>query len=150
MNGPEKKVFILAVLLLGLGVLVKLSPWDPLPRIETFSYEEESREVFREQNALTWHASKISDSTATESAEAPEKKKPKKAKKAKPAVHFPLAINRATVDELCANQRRWSETRRKNHRISRCARRLPRSRRFEKSVRNWQEKGGKYSLLCYF
>ena len=102
MNGPEKKVFILAVLLLGLGVLVKLSPWDPLPRIETFSYEEESREVFREQNALTWHASKISDSTATESAEAPEKKKPKKAKKAKPAVHFPLAINRATVDELCA------------------------------------------------
>ncbi len=83
MNAPEKKVFILAVLLFALGLLVKYSPWDPVPQIETFSYAEEAREVVsKELNRPS--------------------KRPVLPPKAKPQVRFPLAINRASVSDLCA------------------------------------------------
>ncbi len=92
MNGPEKKVFILAICLFALGLAVRLSPWDPVPQIEEFSYAEESRETtFVRQ-----------PDKALPKVELPAKSKGKRSRKAKPAVRFPIAINRATVGELCA------------------------------------------------
>ncbi len=92
MNGPEKKVFILAVCLFALGLAVRFSPWDPVPQIEEFSYAEESREA-------TGH---LQPDKAFPKAEQPAKPKAKRSRKAKPAVRFPIAINRATTGELCA------------------------------------------------
>ncbi len=92
MNGPEKKVFILAVCLFALGLAVRFSPWDPVPQIEEFSYAEESREA-------TGH---LQPDKAFPKAEQPAKPKAKRSRKAKLAVRFPIAINRATAGELCA------------------------------------------------
>lgn len=92
MNGPEKKVFILAICLFALGLAVRFSPWDPVPQIEEFSYAEESRETTFERQP----------DKALPKAESPAKSKGKRSRKAKPAVRFPIAINRATVGELCA------------------------------------------------
>ena len=86
MNAPEKKVFILAVLLFALGLLVKFSPWDPVPQIETFSYAEQVREEIQKP--------KIPE-------EIPQKRTVLKPK-AKPQVRFPLSINQASVSDLCA------------------------------------------------
>ncbi len=92
MNGPEKKVFILALCLFALGLIVRFSPWDPVPQIEEFSYAEESREA-------------TSDGLPEQSlrkAEQAAKPKKERSQKVKSAVRFPIAINRATVGELCA------------------------------------------------
>jgi len=82
MNAPEKKVFILALFLFALGILVKFSPWDPLPHIETFSYAAEVREEAPKERLLP-------------------KKKETSPSKAKPREHFPVSINRANASELC-------------------------------------------------
>ncbi len=91
MNGPEKKVFILAVCLFALGLAVRFSPWDPVPQIEEFSYAESREATFDNPSAKVFPK-----------AESPAKAKGKRSRKTKPAVHFPIAINRATVGELCA------------------------------------------------
>lgn len=82
MNAPEKKVFTLALLLFALGLLVKFSPWDPVPQIETFSYAEQAREESPKERPRL-------------------KKTETLPSKAKPREHFPLSINRASVSELC-------------------------------------------------
>ena len=91
MNGPEKKVFILALCLFALGLVVRFSPWDPVPQIEEFSYGEESREPSVDRSFQTAKSSVKSS-----------KPKREKSPKAKHTVRFPIAINRATVGELCA------------------------------------------------
>ncbi len=63
-----------------------------MPQIEEFSYAEESRETTFDRQP----------DKALPKAELPTKSKGKRSRKAKPAVHFPIAINRATVRELCA------------------------------------------------
>lgn len=94
MNGPEKKVFILAVLMFLLGLAVKISPWDPVPQIESFSFAE---------SATEWKSENPPQAKA--SADKGSAKKPKRkaqAKAKRPAVHFPVSINRASAAELSA------------------------------------------------
>ena len=97
MNGPEKRVFILAVLLFVLGMVVKFSPWDPVPQIENFSYAEESfaKETFSEQKSQ-------GEQVFVAELSASKPVSHKTSKKTKPAVHFPVHINKATANELCA------------------------------------------------
>ncbi len=94
MNGPEKKVFRLALALFALGCVVTFSPWDPVPQIETFSYAE--GEPWNGSNILADTLGILQKSTDS------LHKRTKSLKKAKPAVHFPISINRATAAELCA------------------------------------------------
>lgn len=96
MNGPEKKVFILALLLFFLGVLVKISPWNPLPQIETFPYSERDSDVGTENFAA------VGKPPAGEESPDIRIKRERPRKKAKAVVHFPLSINRASAEELCA------------------------------------------------
>ncbi len=96
MNGPEKKVFILALLLFFLGVLVKISPWDPVPQIETFPYSERAFDIGSENFTAEGKPS------VGEAASAVREKRERHRKKAKAVVHFPLSINRASAEELCA------------------------------------------------
>lgn len=93
MNGPEKKVFILALCLFAIGLVVRFSPWDPVPQIEEFSYGEESREATIDR---------LPEKPAFQKTEQARTPKRERSQKAKPAVRFPIAINRATVGELCA------------------------------------------------
>lgn len=94
MNGPEKKVFILALALFALGCVVTLSPWDPVPQIETFAYAE----------GEPWNGTKsLADTLGVQLTSADSlHKRAKSRKKVKPSVHFPISINRATAGELCA------------------------------------------------
>lgn len=101
MNAPEKKVFILALFLFALGILVKVSPWDPVPQIETFSYAEQPREALKNEHNPNGFV-QIELSGLKESAKTGNISR--NSKKTKPAVHFPIAINRATAEELCAIQ----------------------------------------------
>ena len=91
MNAPEKKVLLLALFLFGMGWVVHFSPWNPVPAIETFPY------VPGEVSAAESAPAVVSDFTA-----APHARKARKVKSAKPSVHFPVAINRASAEELCA------------------------------------------------
>jgi len=86
MNAPEKKVLFLALFLLGTGWLVRLSPWNPIPSIESFSYSEEVR---------------VAESSPQNDVKKVEGPKVLKAKKASKKVQFPIAINRASSEELC-------------------------------------------------
>lgn len=96
MNGPEKKVFILALFLFGLGALVRFSPWDPVPQIETFPYAEESPAAFGRQGAEPGALS-VADPSRSKA-----KHRRTHAGKPKIQVHFPISVNRATAEELCA------------------------------------------------
>ena len=91
MNAPEKKVLLLALFLFGMGWVVHFSPWNPLPAIETFPYV--AGEIPSGESAVV---------AAPDFAEAPHARKARKVKSAKPSVHFPLAINNASAEELCA------------------------------------------------
>lgn len=87
MNAPEKKVLFLALFLLGTGWLVRLSPWNPIPSIESFSYSEEAPVV------ESWPQNDVKEG------DSPRVLKTKKTSK---KVQFPIAINRASSEELCA------------------------------------------------
>ena len=95
MNGAEKKVFILAIFLLGLGALVRYSPWDPVPHIESFEYAENDSNGIGEQEMKTFASSDSEKGAARD-------KKPKGKRAKKPVVHFPISINKASAEELCA------------------------------------------------
>lgn len=97
MNGPEKKVVILALLLFLLGALVKFSPWDPVPQIEEFSYAEAVRE-----NLSAGGPSEISAPAERKTVPKTAAVKKPKSKKSKASVRFPVSINRASAAELCA------------------------------------------------
>jgi competence protein ComEA len=93
MNASEKKVLFLALFLLGTGWLVRFSPWNPVPSIESFSYEMDSPavEMQKDSGAVLEPVSK--------GGPYPEKFHLKKKVK---KVHFPIAINRASAEDLCA------------------------------------------------
>lgn len=95
MNGPEKKVFILALCLFALGFLVKVSPWDPVPRIEEFSYAENVRGAWNDSSRAEPNLSAAKSASVRNSHS-------RASRKPKIAVRFPLSVNRATVEELCA------------------------------------------------
>lgn len=95
MNGPEKKVFILALCLFALGLVVKFSPWDPVPQIEEFSYAENVRGAWSDSSTAEPNLSPAKSASV-------RKSKRGASRKPKIAVRFPIAVNRATVEELCA------------------------------------------------
>jgi competence protein ComEA len=109
MNAAEKKVVRIAIFLFAVGTLVRFAPWG-LPAIENVDIAD------RQKHAQTGKVSGVAQSRleygeqvpagalaiAGDAPESGEKKAPKRAKKKKAVVHFPLRINAATADELCA------------------------------------------------
>lgn len=94
MNAPEKKVFILAVLMFALGIAVKISPWDPVPQIETFSFAE---------STVEWKSDNPPQAKLrADKSEAKKTKRKAQTKSKRPAVRFPISINRASAAELAA------------------------------------------------
>ncbi|MCK9182667.1 MAG: helix-hairpin-helix domain-containing protein [Fibrobacteraceae bacterium] len=94
MNAPEKKVLVLALMLFALGLLVHFSPWDPVPQMGTFVYTEIPPAVLDANSFAESPKEKI---------DVHEKKTISAVhKKAKLQVSFPLSINRASAEELCA------------------------------------------------
>lgn len=105
MNGPEKNVLRLALMLLVVGVTIRFLPWG-LPSIETFQVGDDlivstegtiaapsgAKESLAAKEEIS---DKITDLGAGEKARNPSKKKAKK-------VQLPISINSASVEDLCA------------------------------------------------
>ena len=83
MNKPEKKALLLFLFLFGIGFLIRLLPIEPVPAIEEFSVEEKvslKKVELEPQKSIS---------------------SPKKSKK-RTEVKFPISINKASIEELCA------------------------------------------------
>lgn len=105
MNSAERKVLHVALALFLVGILVRFLPWG-LPSIDYVDIGDRPRRVESPpaQSKLEYVARDTSgaveiDADVTESLHKKEAKKPRK-KKA--VVRFPLHINTATAEELCA------------------------------------------------
>lgn len=105
MNSAERKVLHVALALFLVGILVRFLPWG-LPSIDYVDIGDRPRRVESPpaQSKLEYVARDTSgtveiDADVTESLHKKETKKPRK-KKA--VVRFPLHINTATAEELCA------------------------------------------------
>lgn len=105
MNSAERKVLHVALALFLVGILVRFLPWG-LPSIDYVDIGDRPRRVESPpaQSKLEYVARDTSgaveiDADVTESLRKKEGKKPRK-KKA--VVRFPLHINTATAEELCA------------------------------------------------
>ncbi len=109
MNAAEKKVVRIAIFLFAVGTLVRFAPWG-LPAIENVDiadrqkYAQTSKASGVAQSKLEYAGESAPDMPAVaESAGDPQAKSPpKRGKKKKAVVRFPLRINDATADELCA------------------------------------------------
>lgn len=100
MNKAEKRVLALVLFLFSVGFLVRYSPWD-LPEIGSVPVEFQE---FQEETPLV-STSLTSKPIFEEKSEEPSKKtekKKKKRKKGKPKVQFPIPINTASAETLCA------------------------------------------------
>lgn len=104
MNASEKKIFYLAVTLFVIGLALRFLPWG-LPSIESFEVGENvvvplnlmpssSNSEYLDTASISVAKS---DTSARESGAKTPKSSPKKKK-----VEFPLHINAANADELCA------------------------------------------------
>jgi competence ComEA-like helix-hairpin-helix protein len=91
MNKPEKKALLLFLFLFGIGFLIRLLPIEPVPAIEEFSVEEKV--------SLQKMDPELEKKVELE----PQKSisSPKKSKK-RTEVKFPISINKASIEELCA------------------------------------------------
>lgn len=105
MNSAERKVLHVALALFLVGILVRFLPWG-LPSIDYVDIGDRPRRVESPpaQSKLEYVARDTSgaveiDADVTKSLHKKEAKKPRK-KKA--VVRFPLHINTATAEELCA------------------------------------------------
>ena len=105
MNTAEKKVVRIAIFLFAVGMLVRFLPWG-LPAIETVDIGDRPRKAEAplvqskvEYPAMGSTATLEIGGIVTENLQTSKEKKPRK-KKA--IVRFPLHINTATADELCA------------------------------------------------
>lgn len=109
MNAAEKKVVRIAMFLFAVGTLVRFAPWG-LPAIENVDiadfqkHAHANRILNAPQSRLEYAGETSPDKPAVaESADDPQAKSPpKRGKKKKAVVRFPLRINDATADELCA------------------------------------------------
>lgn len=103
MNKAEKKILTISTILFFIGVFVRFIPWE-LPTIdqlpEQSNLEYTSAPVFSTES-VSLKAQKIKDENQALKIEKKEKKAKKTQKKAK-KVKFPIHINSATKDELCA------------------------------------------------
>jgi len=93
MNKSEKKALLLFLVLFGIGFLIRLLPIEPVPAIEEFSVEEK-------ESLLEGEVKDVKESVV-------ENKKvsfPVKKTKKKAEIKFPISINKATLEELCAKK----------------------------------------------
>ena len=105
MNTAEKKVLHIAIFLFAVGILVRILPWG-LPAIDSVDIGDRPRHDFSPPPPSKLEYTAGTPVVAVAGAEAREPKPresgPKKTRKKKAVVHFPLHINAATADELCA------------------------------------------------
>ena len=105
MNTAEKKVLRIAIFLFAVGILVRVLPWG-LPAIDSVDIGDRPRAVISPPSSskLEYAAeTPVAEGGEVKSPEHPPRKEgPKKTRKKKAVVHFPLRINAATADELCA------------------------------------------------
>ena len=109
MNAAEKKVLRIAVFLFVVGMLVRFVPWG-LPAIDTVDIGDRQKNAQMSTNAGEAQSkleyggdARPGEGAVAETADGDTPKQPpKRAKKKKAVVHFPLHINAATADELCA------------------------------------------------
>ena len=105
MNSAEKKVIHIALALFVVGILVRVLPWG-LPSIDFVDIGDrlQRSEAVQVQSKLEYgDVIMAPDSLFTDKVS--EKRGPdraKKPRKKKQIVHFPLKINSASADELCA------------------------------------------------
>ena len=105
MNSAERKVLHVALALFLVGILVRFLPWG-LPSVDYVDIGERPRKVetlpLQSKVEYTDESSAVSletDKNVSKSLQGTREKQPRK-KKA--VVRFPLRINTATADELCA------------------------------------------------
>ena len=99
MNTAEKRVLMLVLSLFCVGSLVRFSPWD-LPEIGSVPVEfreSPEQEMFLQKKSEKF-IEKAEIITENEKIERKTKQKTKK----KPKISFPIAINTASLDVLCA------------------------------------------------
>lgn len=99
MNTAEKRVLMLVLSLFFVGTLVRFSPWD-LPEIGSVPVEfreSPEQEMFLQKKSEKF-IEKAEIITENEKIERKTKQKTKK----KPKISFPIAINTASLDVLCA------------------------------------------------
>lgn len=99
MNTAEKRVLALVLSLFCVGSLVRFSPWD-LPEIGSVPVEfreSPEQEIFLQKKSEKF-IEKAEIITENEKIERKTKQKTKK----KPKILFPIAINTASLDVLCA------------------------------------------------
>ena len=105
MNSAERKVLHVALALFLVGILVRFLPWG-LPSIDYVDIGDRPRRVesppVPSKLEYTAHDTSEAVDTALVVTESLQKKKGKKPGKKKAIVRFPLHINTATADELCA------------------------------------------------
>ena len=105
MNSAERKVLHVALALFLVGILVRFLPWG-LPSVDFVDIGERPRRVESTplQSKLEYVARDTSETMETDESvtENLQKRKDKKPRKKKAVVRFPLHINTATADELCA------------------------------------------------
>ena len=99
MNTAEKRVLMLVLSLFCVGSLVRFSPWD-LPEIGSVPVEfreSPEQEIFLQKKSEKF----IENAEVITENEKIERKIKQKTKK-KPKISFPIAINTASLDVLCA------------------------------------------------
>lgn len=105
MNSAERKVLHVALALFLVGILVRFLPWG-LPSIDYVDIGDRPRRVESPpaQSKLEYVARDTSGAVETDAdvTESLHKKEGKKPRKKKAVVRFPLHINTATAEELCA------------------------------------------------
>ncbi len=98
MNASEKKLLILALFFAGVGLFARHSPFAQVPSLEEFAFVTE--ETIPEKGVIP--AEPHPESGSAEVKPADTEKRPKKSKKSKKTYSFPIAINSASLEELCA------------------------------------------------
>lgn len=99
MNTAEKRVLALVLSLFFVGTLVRFSPWD-LPEIGSVPVEfreSPEQEIFLQKKSEKF----IENAEVITENEKIERKIKQKTKK-KPKISFPIAINTASLEVLCA------------------------------------------------
>ena len=99
MNTAEKRVLALVLSLFCVGSLVRFSPWD-LPEIG--SVPVEFRDSLEQEIFLQKKSEKFIENAEVITENEKIERKIKQKTKKKPKISFPIAINTASLDVLCA------------------------------------------------
>lgn len=99
MNTAEKRVLMLVLSLFCVGSLVRFSPWD-LPEIG--SVPVEFRDSLEQEIFLQKKSEKFIENAEVITENEKIERKIKQKTKKKPKISFPIAINTASLDVLCA------------------------------------------------